>query len=186
MENSIQRDSTNRVTSLESSMLSEKRLPPLPFSPLTYHTASSSKASLAYSTTQGVLSDISSRADELSHSPRSRQPSSDRSLPNFASFPAQPTRRAANSATRPSVPGYPHGIPRSELGRGISDTPSINGPRGSNPRGSRRMRLLTQVAGDAKDTRHEAGRGTVFQHRDAGYDRELPPPYMDSHSRRSR
>jgi len=180
----MQRDSMNGVPSLGSSMLTEKRLPALPILPLPRRTASTSKIYLTYPTTQEVLGDISSRADELGDSPRSHQPSSDRSLPNFAfvTFPTQPILKAA---VGPSVPEYPHEIPLSGLGRGISDTPSINGPRGSNSRGSRRMRP-TQVAGDMKDTQYEAERGTVFQHRDAGDDRELPPPYMDSHSRRSR
>lgn len=186
MEDSIQRDSTNRVPSLVSSMISEKRLPALPISSLPRRTASTSKISLSYPTTQEVLRDISSRPDELGDSRRSHQPSSDRSHRNFAiaGFPAQPRRKAAKFAIGTSVPEYPHEIPLSELGR-ISDTPSINGPRGSNPRRSRRMRLLTQVAGySTKDPRYEAERGTVSQHRDAGD--ELPPPYVDSHSRRSR
>lgn len=158
-------------------MLTEKRLPALPILPLPRRTASTSKISLSYLTTQEVLGDISPRADELGNSPRSRQLSSNLSLPNFVTFPAQPTRKG------PSIPEYPHEIPLSELGRGISDRSPINGPRGSNPREYRRMRP-TQVAGDMKDSRYEAERGIVFQHREAGDDRELPPPYMDSHSRR--
>ncbi|EDQ99111.1 uncharacterized protein LACBIDRAFT_335331 [Laccaria bicolor S238N-H82] len=134
MEDSIQRDSTNRVPSLVSSMISEKRLPALPISSLPRRTASTSKISLSYPTTQEVLRDISSRPDELGDSRRSHQPSSDRSHRNFAiaGFPAQPRRKAAKFAIGTSVPEYPHEIPLSELGR-ISDTPSINGPRGSNP-----------------------------------------------------
>jgi hypothetical protein len=59
-------------------MLTEKRLPALPMSPLPRRTASTSKIRLSYPTTQEVLGDISSRADELGDSPRSLQPSSDR------------------------------------------------------------------------------------------------------------